>query len=165
MRIREYTPADLDALRQMHAAQGFGYPFPDLDSPMFVSKLVLEDDERAAGKRMVPREASRRIMMAAFLRLTAETYCSTIPPRARPPELATISGAPRSRAARCRRPRTGRRAGVSTATNRARFWTPPRAPWMVTRSLALLFPAGPVVDSNHGCTQMNTDKRMRKTCT
>ena len=28
----------------MHAAQGFGYPFPDLDSPMFVSKLVLEDE-------------------------------------------------------------------------------------------------------------------------
>ena len=28
----------------MHAAQGFGYPLPDLDSPLFVSKLVLEDD-------------------------------------------------------------------------------------------------------------------------
>jgi len=28
----------------MHASQGFGYPLPDLDSPMFVSKLVLEDD-------------------------------------------------------------------------------------------------------------------------
>jgi hypothetical protein len=44
MRIREYTPADFDALRRMHAAQGFGYPLPDLDSPLFVSKLVLEDD-------------------------------------------------------------------------------------------------------------------------
>jgi hypothetical protein len=44
MRIREYTPNDFDALRRMHAAQGFGYPFPDLDSPLFISKLVLEDE-------------------------------------------------------------------------------------------------------------------------
>jgi hypothetical protein len=44
MRIREYTPADFDALRRMHAAQGFGYPLPDLESPLFVSKLVLEDE-------------------------------------------------------------------------------------------------------------------------
>ena len=44
MRIREYTPNDFDALRRMHAAQGFGYPFPDLDSPLFLSKLVLEDE-------------------------------------------------------------------------------------------------------------------------
>ena len=43
MRIREYTSADYEALRRMHAAQGFGYPLPDLDSPLFVSKLVLED--------------------------------------------------------------------------------------------------------------------------
>lgn len=28
----------------MHASQGFGYPLPDLESPMFVSKLVLEDN-------------------------------------------------------------------------------------------------------------------------
>jgi hypothetical protein len=45
LRIREYTCADFDALRRMHAAQGFGYPLPDLESPMFVSKLVLEDDD------------------------------------------------------------------------------------------------------------------------
>jgi hypothetical protein len=44
MRIREYTPADLDALRHLHAAQGFGYPLPDLDSPLLVTKLVLEED-------------------------------------------------------------------------------------------------------------------------
>ncbi len=46
MHIREYTPADFDELRRMHAAQGFAYPLPDLDSPLFVSKLVLEDDAR-----------------------------------------------------------------------------------------------------------------------
>jgi hypothetical protein len=44
MRIREYNSADLDELRRMHAAQGFGYPLPDLNSPLFVTKLVLEDD-------------------------------------------------------------------------------------------------------------------------
>jgi hypothetical protein len=44
MRIREYTRNDFEALRRMHAAQGFGYAFPDLESPMFVSKLVLEED-------------------------------------------------------------------------------------------------------------------------
>jgi hypothetical protein len=44
MRIREYTAADFEALRRMHAAQGFGYPLPDLESPMFISKLVLEKD-------------------------------------------------------------------------------------------------------------------------
>jgi hypothetical protein len=49
MRIRNYTPADLDALRRLHAAQGFGYPFPDLESPLFVSKLVLEDNESETG--------------------------------------------------------------------------------------------------------------------
>ena len=94
MRIREYTPADLDALRQLHAAQGFGYPFPKLNSPLFVSKLVLEDEDEdgdsAPNKNMcaegreeahhnslpetsaTPRQG--RIAMAVLLRLTAETY-------------------------------------------------------------------------------------------
>jgi hypothetical protein len=54
MRIREYTPEDLDALRRLHAAQGFGYPFPDLESPLFVSKLVLEDDESRTGFSLSP---------------------------------------------------------------------------------------------------------------
>ena len=45
MRIRNYTRADLDALRRLHAAQGFSYPFPDLESPLFITKLVLEEDE------------------------------------------------------------------------------------------------------------------------
>jgi hypothetical protein len=91
MRIREYTPNDFDALRRMHAAQGFGYPLPDLESPLFVSKLVLEDevedslDENveAEGREeahhnslpetsVTPRQG--RIAMAVLLRLTAETY-------------------------------------------------------------------------------------------
>jgi hypothetical protein len=91
MRIREYTPADFADLRRMHAGQGFGYPFPDLDSPLFVSKLVLEDElddspeenregegrEEAHGNSPPSpstRENPRRIAMAVLLRLTAETY-------------------------------------------------------------------------------------------
>lgn len=71
----------------MHAAQGFGYPFPDLDHPLFLSKLVLEDSvDRDTGREEAnsllyeSREsgsslsASPRIVMAVMLRLTAETY-------------------------------------------------------------------------------------------
>jgi len=75
----------------MHAAQNFGYQFPDLESPLFVSKLILEDDvdvssaenEAAEGReeahRNSPPEISNfrgqsRIAMAVLLRLTAETY-------------------------------------------------------------------------------------------
>jgi hypothetical protein len=82
MRIREYTSADLDAVRHMHAAQGFGYPLPNLDSPMFVSKLVLEEDDDGAfssekdagpacGTGATP---GPKIVMAILQRLTAETY-------------------------------------------------------------------------------------------
>jgi hypothetical protein len=87
MHIREYTAADLDALRHMHTAQGFGYPLPNLDSPMFVSKLVLEEDDDEAiskeedaslppGPEQVPPGATARpkIVMAILQRLTAETY-------------------------------------------------------------------------------------------
>jgi hypothetical protein len=101
MRIREYTPADFDVLRRMHASQGFGYPLPDLDSPLFVTKLVLEDDaddpnaaglsseridenDGAEGREVTPRDSMpsesrggarpQRIAMAVLLRLTAEAY-------------------------------------------------------------------------------------------
>jgi len=97
MRIREYTPADFDALRRMHAAQGFGYPLPDLESPLFVAKLILEDelddsreenmegeDREAGGREVTHRNSppenfalSKRpssVAMAVLLRLTAETY-------------------------------------------------------------------------------------------
>jgi hypothetical protein len=61
MLVREYTESDLDGLRAMHASQGFDYPFPDLADPIFVSKLVVEDD-------------CRRPVMAALARLTCEMY-------------------------------------------------------------------------------------------
>lgn len=61
MLIREYNESDLDALRRMHASQGFDYPFPELSDPIFVSKLVIEDD-------------SGKPAMAALARLTCEMY-------------------------------------------------------------------------------------------
>jgi hypothetical protein len=69
MRVREYTDADLDALRAMHRAQGFDYPFPDLRDPIFVSKLVVEEDaENEEGNR------GGKIVMASLARLTCEMY-------------------------------------------------------------------------------------------
>jgi hypothetical protein len=60
MQVRAYTDADLEALRAMHAAQGFAYAFPNLADPLFLVRSVVEEEGR-------PR-------MAAFLRLTAEAY-------------------------------------------------------------------------------------------
>ena len=75
MRIREYLPSDLDALRRMHAAQGFGYPMPNLDGPLFISKLVLEEEEECGdGGREARHRNSPRVTMAILQRLTAETY-------------------------------------------------------------------------------------------
>jgi len=80
VRIREYNPSDLEVLRQMHAAQGFGYPLPDLEGPLFLSKLVLEDDGdgadagREEADHNSPRTSASRVTMAILQRLTAETY-------------------------------------------------------------------------------------------
>jgi hypothetical protein len=71
MNVREYTDADLDALRAMHAAQGFAYALPDISDPL-VRQVVAENGR--------PR-------MAALLRLTAEAYLLADP----------ADGAPRER--------------------------------------------------------------------
>ena len=68
MLVRPYTDADFTALCAMHAAQGFGYPLPDPSDPLFLVRMVVEDDE---GR--LPR-SHRGPRMAALLRLTAETY-------------------------------------------------------------------------------------------
>jgi hypothetical protein len=120
MRIREYTPNDLDALRRMHAMQGFGYPFPDLDSPLFISKLVLEveagdaytENREAEGREdghlnCLPQSSvtpgERRIAMAVLLRLTAEAYLLHDPaagtPRQRWQRFLALHEATRSSAA------------------------------------------------------------------
>ncbi len=71
MLIREYKESDLDALRRMHAQQGFDYAFPDLADPLFVSKLVVEDDEG-------------RAVMASLARLTCEMYLLVAPGEGKP---------------------------------------------------------------------------------
>ena len=108
MLIREYTAADVDALRAIHAAQAFDYAFPDLSNPLFITKLVLTEDpvaqafrpeavsSRARGRdhernALTPEgvsynynAAESRIVGAALLRLTAEAYL-LLDPRAGTP--------------------------------------------------------------------------------
>jgi hypothetical protein len=83
MRVREYKEADLELLMRMHARQGFDYAFPDLRDPIFVSKLVLEDD---AGE----------VVMASLARLTCEMYLLMN----RDTENAKAAGKPEERYAR-----------------------------------------------------------------
>jgi hypothetical protein len=75
MHIRAYQESDLAALRAIHAAQAFDYPLPDLSNPLFVTKLVLadEDPERQEENRQL-EAAATKIRGAALLRLTAEAY-------------------------------------------------------------------------------------------
>jgi hypothetical protein len=73
MRIREYTPDDAAPLREMHAAQGFDYPFPELSNQLFVTRLVLEDD-------------NGRPLMAALGRVTCEVFLLAQPAAGRPQE-------------------------------------------------------------------------------
>ena len=60
-RIRVCNDTDVDELKRIHAASGFSYAFPNLSDPLFVSKLVLEDENGA-------------VQMAAMARLTCEVY-------------------------------------------------------------------------------------------
>jgi hypothetical protein len=75
MQVREYRESDLAALRAIHASQGFAYPLPDLNNPLFVTKLILsesqEGSETAGTEPALPQE---KIVGAALLRLTAEAY-------------------------------------------------------------------------------------------
>lgn len=71
MLVREYTASDLNALRRMHAAQAFEYPFPDLADPIFVSKLVVEDN-------------NSHPVMASLARLTCEIYLLADPEAGNP---------------------------------------------------------------------------------
>lgn len=130
MRIRPYTDADLDVLCRAHASQGFDYPFPDLRDPIFVSKLVLEDD---AG----------RVAMASLARLTCEMYLLVDRGVVRKDESAADSGAERRRergglarsaAARDSRERYARMLALHAACERdllarglddAHAWLPP----------------------------------------
>jgi hypothetical protein len=56
MRIREYTPADLEAVKRLH--EGHDFQLPDLNHPLVIVKRVIVDDEE-------------RVRMAGFGRLHA----------------------------------------------------------------------------------------------
>ena len=102
MRIRPYTPADLDALRHIHARQGFDYAFPDLADPIFVSKLIVEDDGRAVA--------------ASLARLTCEMYLVADP----------AAGTPSERYARLvALHEAGRNDLLSRGLDDAHAWLPP----------------------------------------
>jgi hypothetical protein len=81
MRIRNYEAGDLEGLRRIHAAQGFGYGFPDLRNPLFLTKLVLARDE---GQNKP--EDGQGIVGAALLRVTAEAYLLLDPAAGSPRE-------------------------------------------------------------------------------
>lgn len=100
MLVREYSEGDLEALRSIHAAQGFEYALPDLCNPLFVTKLVLADEDVAPPFRaasvppheqaaihdagLKPSATQECILGAALLRLTAEAYL-LLDPRAGSP--------------------------------------------------------------------------------
>jgi hypothetical protein len=114
--IRPYTDADLSALRRLHETQGFDYAFPDLCNPLFLSKLVVEDD---AG----------RAVMASLARLTCEIYLLMDP----------AAGTPRDRFARIA---ALQRAGEADLRTRgledAHAWLPPRIAARFGRRIAQL---------------------------
>lgn len=104
MLIREYTDSDLSALHQMYGLQGFNYPFPDLEDPLFVSKLILEDD-------------ARRPVMASLARLTCEVYLLLDP----------AAGNPRDRFTRLQLLHAaGERNLLMRGLADAHAWLPPR---------------------------------------
>ena len=86
MLIREYTESDLDALRAIHAAQGFDYALPDLNNPLFVTKLVLakNSERRSQNADCGDGDTPQQILASVFLRLTAEAYL-LLDPRAGTP--------------------------------------------------------------------------------
>jgi hypothetical protein len=122
MRIREYTEADLDSLQRMHAQQGFDYAFPDLCDPIFVSKLVLEDD---AG----------RVVMASLARLTCEMYLLLN----RDGEKATAAGKPQERYAQLLAlHEAGEQDLLARGLDDAHAWLPPPIAKRFGRRLASL---------------------------
>ncbi len=95
MQIREYRESDLAALRAIHASQGFDYALPDLNNPLFVTKLILSEPEASSGeqetingsvseKRALPDAPPEKIIGAALLRLTAEAYLLLDPNAGKP---------------------------------------------------------------------------------
>ena len=45
MTLRRLQISDIERLRELHASQGFAYPFPDLADPNFVEQWVIADEQ------------------------------------------------------------------------------------------------------------------------
>ena len=58
--IRDYTPADFESVKAIHAATEIDYKFPDINAPLFLVKKVVEHDGV--------------VRVAAGMYLQAETY-------------------------------------------------------------------------------------------
>ncbi len=67
--IRKYRQSDLARIQELHRRQGFEFDFPDLSDPVFAVSSVVEDGEA---------------QMAAFLKITAESYLFVNPEYADP---------------------------------------------------------------------------------
>jgi hypothetical protein len=86
MKVRPYEESDAEELRKIHSRQGFSYPFPDLRNPLFLTKLVLVDEEpgREVAADKSPGQ-EQKIVGAALLRLTSEAYL-LLDPNVGPPK-------------------------------------------------------------------------------
>jgi hypothetical protein len=103
MLVREYAPGDLETLKRMHTRQGFDYVFPDISDPIFVSKLVVEDE-------------SAGVVMASLARLTCEMYLL----------IDADAGSPRDRFARLMElHRVGKIDLAARGLDDAHAWLPP----------------------------------------
>jgi len=102
VRVRAYSETDLNELRRIHARQGFEYAFPDLADPIFISKLVVEEDGR--------------VVMSSLARLTCEIYLLADPK----------AGEPRQRYARMLElHRAAEQDLLSRGLDDAHAWLPP----------------------------------------
>ncbi|HTS10579.1 MAG TPA: hypothetical protein VMH00_00545 [Candidatus Limnocylindrales bacterium] len=114
--IRLYQESDLAELRRMHAQQGFDYEFPDIADPIFLSKLVVEDERG-------------NIVMASLARITCEMYLLTDP----------AAGTPRERYARLLAlHEAGERDLLQRGLEDAHAWLPPVIAKRFGRRLASL---------------------------
>lgn len=135
MKIREYAASDLATLQKMHASQGFEYPFPDVNDPIFVSKLVLEGDDGQPA-------------MASLARLTCEMYL-LVDREAHESDAAPRDGRQAARAGGRYSPRqryaqllalhdAGQRDLIARGLDDAHAWLPPAIAKRFGRRLAAL---------------------------
>lgn len=62
--VRPYIDTDLESFRRIHAESGLDYRFPDLSSPLFVIKTVIERAGRPATLLAAKLEAETYLMTA-----------------------------------------------------------------------------------------------------